>query len=62
MQLAHAGRKASTLAPWVFEEAVRKAEKEGRSRGSVSYTAAKNEGGWPDDGAFVGNLNLKHIY
>ncbi|KAK2006378.1 NADH:flavin oxidoreductase/NADH oxidase [Colletotrichum eremochloae] len=36
IQLAHAGRKASTLAPWIRET-------DGR------YLAHENEGGWPDD-------------
>lgn len=36
IQLAHAGRKASTLAPWITE-----------SRGKA--LAPEHEGGWPDD-------------
>jgi hypothetical protein len=52
VQLAHAGRKASTLAPWVFDEALRKAEQEGNGKVKerISRTAGKDEGGWPDDG------------
>ncbi|KAK7064069.1 Nadh:flavin oxidoreductase nadh oxidase [Favolaschia claudopus] len=39
IQLAHAGRKASTYAPWVKEKAGRHA----------SWVAQENEGGWPDN-------------
>ncbi|KAI9065906.1 FMN-linked oxidoreductase [Trametes sanguinea] len=37
IQLAHAGRKASTYAPWV------------RNRATHTYVAGKDEGGWPDE-------------
>lgn len=45
IQLAHAGRKSSTYAPWVFSNAARthKAEK---------WVAEKDEDGWPDNGVF----------
>ena len=44
IQLSHAGRKASTLAPWVKSSADRK------HRANTS-TALAQEGGWPDNGA-----------
>ena len=44
IQLSHAGRKASTLAPWVKTSADRK------HRANTS-TALAHEGGWPDNGA-----------
>jgi len=40
IQLAHAGRKASTLSPWVKAKAGK----------SAIYTALEGEGGWPDNG------------
>ncbi|KAI5114809.1 hypothetical protein M0805_002240, partial [Coniferiporia weirii] len=39
IQLAHAGRKASTYAPWVHSDVA-------RSWRAPSYVAQKNEGGW----------------
>ncbi|KAH7930385.1 NADH:flavin oxidoreductase 2 [Leucogyrophana mollusca] len=42
VQLAHAGRKASTLAPWVASNAA------GTHKASTRVAQA-NEGGWPDD-------------
>jgi 2,4-dienoyl-CoA reductase-like NADH-dependent reductase (Old Yellow Enzyme family) len=44
IQLSHAGRKATTLAPWVKSSADRK------HRANTS-TAFAHEGGWPDNGA-----------
>ncbi|THH07353.1 hypothetical protein EW145_g3437 [Phellinidium pouzarii] len=43
IQLAHAGRKASTYAPWVHSDVA-------HSWHAPSYTAQKNEGGWEVDG------------
>ncbi|KAF8445571.1 NADH:flavin oxidoreductase 2 [Boletus edulis BED1] len=42
IQLAHAGRKASTYAPWVHTNAA------GTHRGD-RYAAERKENGWPDD-------------
>ena len=44
IQLAHAGRKASSLAPWVKTSADRKQR-------ANTLTAFAHEGGWPDNGA-----------
>ena len=49
IQLAHAGRKASTLAPWVKSSA-------DRTRRANTSTAFANENGWPENGAFFLNL------
>jgi 2,4-dienoyl-CoA reductase-like NADH-dependent reductase (Old Yellow Enzyme family) len=43
IQLAHAGRKASTLAPWVKSSA-------DRTRRTNTSIAFANEKGWPDNG------------
>ncbi|KAG8886450.1 hypothetical protein FRB98_001269 [Tulasnella sp. 332] len=43
LQLAHAGRKASTYAPWVAKDIV------GRNRVDASLICMKEEGGWPDE-------------
>jgi len=46
IQLAHAGRKASTYAPWVAMD----------PRGvplTASHTAGNDENGWPDDGMWL---------
>ena len=46
VQLAHAGRKASTYAPWVAKD----------PRGvplTSSRTAGRDENGWPDNGAWL---------
>ncbi|KAI0290865.1 hypothetical protein BC826DRAFT_1187104 [Russula brevipes] len=43
IQLAHAGRKASTLAPWVETSA-------DRTRRADTSTAFANENGWPENG------------
>jgi 2,4-dienoyl-CoA reductase-like NADH-dependent reductase (Old Yellow Enzyme family) len=43
IQLAHAGRKASTHAPWVYESA-------DGTRAAGRNIALKEENGWPDDG------------
>ncbi|KAI0361437.1 FMN-linked oxidoreductase [Trametes cingulata] len=42
VQLAHAGRKASTYAPWVHSDIA-------KTRRAPTYVAGKDEGGWPDD-------------
>lgn len=42
IQLAHAGRKASTHAPWV----------QNRGGRSAPYVASAAEDGWPDNGTF----------
>ncbi|KAI0324471.1 FMN-linked oxidoreductase [Cubamyces sp. BRFM 1775] len=42
VQLAHAGRKASTIAPWVRTTTARTAT-------TPKYTADKDDGGWPDE-------------
>ena len=46
IQLAHAGRKASTLAPWVQKSA-------DRTRRVDTSIAFANENGWPDNGTFL---------
>jgi 2,4-dienoyl-CoA reductase-like NADH-dependent reductase (Old Yellow Enzyme family) len=46
IQLAHAGRKASTLAPWAEKSA-------DRMRRADTSTAFSNENGWPDNGKVV---------
>jgi 2,4-dienoyl-CoA reductase-like NADH-dependent reductase (Old Yellow Enzyme family) len=45
VQLAHAGRKASTLAPWVQKSA-------DRTRRVDTSIAFADENGWPDNGIF----------
>jgi len=42
VQLAHAGRKASTYAPWVHSDIA-------NTRKAPSFTAGKDENGWPDE-------------
>jgi len=42
VQLAHAGRKASTFAPWVHSSL-------GGTKRATTWTAQKDEGGWPDE-------------
>lgn len=44
IQLAHAGRKASTLAPWVADR-----RRKAGGEGSDSAVARKEEGGWPEN-------------
>lgn len=46
VQLAHAGRKSSTLAPWAYYQAL-------RDQKPVSWAASEDEGGWPDKGAHI---------
>ena len=46
IQLAHAGRKASTLAPWVHSDVA-------KSRVETTYVALENENGWPNRGQFI---------
>ncbi|EIM80496.1 NADH:flavin oxidoreductase 2 [Stereum hirsutum FP-91666 SS1] len=41
VQLAHAGRKSSTLAPWAYYQAL-------RDQKPVSWAASEDERGWPD--------------
>jgi 2,4-dienoyl-CoA reductase-like NADH-dependent reductase (Old Yellow Enzyme family) len=48
IQLAHAGRKANTLAPWMQKQRTRAG-----GVGSDSVVARDEEGGWPNDGEFV---------
>ena len=43
IQLAHAGRKASALAPWVYENAPKTLKAPRR-------LALEEEGGWPNNG------------
>lgn len=45
IQLAHAGRKASTLAPWVMDRRMNAG-----GEGSESAVARREEGGWLDSG------------
>jgi 2,4-dienoyl-CoA reductase-like NADH-dependent reductase (Old Yellow Enzyme family) len=46
VQLSHAGRKASTLAPWVYSDVA-------MSRKMETDVASKDEGGWPDEGISI---------
>jgi 2,4-dienoyl-CoA reductase-like NADH-dependent reductase (Old Yellow Enzyme family) len=46
VQLAHAGRKASTYAPWVHSDPARK-------RVAPGYVAGADENGWPDNGMWM---------
>lgn len=50
IQLAHAGRKASTLSPWVQERATAAYAKEGKKQVPGGSVASKEAGGWPDNG------------
>ena len=43
IQLAHAGRKASTLAPWVHENVTETIR-------APRHVALEDENGWPDNG------------
>ena len=43
IQLAHAGRKASTYAPWVYADIA-------GTRRALTCVAGEDEGGWPDKG------------
>lgn len=54
IQLAHSGRKASTLAPWVATSA-------DRTRRADTSIAFANENGWPDNGTFFFN-SLPHFF
>ena len=49
VQLAHAGRKASTYAPWVHADMA-------KTFHAPTYVAGKDEGGWPDRGEFISLL------
>lgn len=51
IQLAHAGRKASTLSPWIRTKAGHEA----------SHTATENENGWPDNGELQSNSHLEEV-
>ncbi|KAI0055862.1 FMN-linked oxidoreductase [Artomyces pyxidatus] len=42
VQIAHAGRKASTFAPWVYSDAA-------RTQRAPTWTAQENENGWPNE-------------
>lgn len=46
VQLAHAGRKASTYAPWVHADMA-------KTWKAPTYVAGKDEGGWPDHGTYA---------
>ena len=48
IQLAHAGRKASTQAPWVHS---------GFGHGH-SWVATEDQNGWPDNGVFLDSSSL----
>lgn len=50
IQLGHAGRKASTLSPWVKDRATALYESEGHDKIDGGDVASKEAGGWPDDG------------
>ncbi|KAG5353666.1 hypothetical protein C0989_003803 [Termitomyces sp. Mn162] len=52
IQLAHAGRKASTHAPWVQR----------RAGHGTSYTAATDENGWPDNVLGPSDLSFSETY
>lgn len=45
IQLSHAGRKASTLAPWVHTDLA-------KTKSPKSWVAHESEGGWPDGGRY----------
>ncbi|KAF3344959.1 hypothetical protein VdG2_07145 [Verticillium dahliae VDG2] len=49
IQLGHAGRKASTLAPWLAE-------------GQTRQVAHEAEGGWPDDRAVAAGIDVIEIH
>ena len=49
IQLAHAGRKASTLAPWVYENAPRTFK-------TSRHLALEEDGGWPNDGLWLSTI------
>ena len=54
VQLAHAGRKASTLAPWVVDDVA-------RTWSTGRNIALEDEHGWPDNGAILfRRLNAIH--
>ncbi|KAH9969906.1 FMN-linked oxidoreductase [Russula dissimulans] len=55
VQLAHAGRKASTLAPWLRTSA-------DRTRHANTLTATADEKGWPDDVYGPGNVPWSEDY
>jgi len=50
IQLAHAGRKASTYAPWVQKRAGK----------DFRNTATREEGGWPNDGVYFKASSLSN--
>ena len=50
IQLGHAGRKASTLSPWVKDRATALYKSEGHDKIDGGDVASKEAGGWPDDG------------
>lgn len=51
VQLAHAGRKASTYAPWVHADMA-------KTWKAPTYVAGKDEGGWPDHGMYACTSHL----
>ncbi|KII86971.1 hypothetical protein PLICRDRAFT_43665 [Plicaturopsis crispa FD-325 SS-3] len=55
IQLSHAGRKASTLAPWVHSDVA-------KSWVSDTYVARKEAGGWPDDVYAPSEVPYAHDY
>jgi 2,4-dienoyl-CoA reductase-like NADH-dependent reductase (Old Yellow Enzyme family) len=55
IQLAHAGRKASTYAPWVHADPA-------RSRVAPTYTASVDENGWPDNVKGPSTLPYSDLY
>lgn len=46
VQLAHAGRKASTYAPWVHADMA-------KTWKAPTYVAGEDEGGWPNHGTYA---------
>lgn len=54
VQLAHAGRKASTLSPWVAGEMEQMKQFAGVGKGPGGQVAADEAGGWADNGEHRG--------
>jgi len=55
IQLAHAGRKASTLAPWVHNNMA-------KTRVEATYVAQENENGWPNRVYAPSEISHAHDY
>lgn len=53
VQLGHAGRKASTLSPWVGSKMEQVKEFAGVGKGPGGHVAAYEAGGWADDGGYL---------